>query len=1416
MTDILGGKYMDITGTCKITQVNNYFDPAKDRNIALVAAGMPVSHYLQAATPKEGYDFVVALDGTILPEDRYEGTVVKPGSNLVFAIVPRGGGDGKNPFRLIAMIAVIAVASWVGAGGLGGAFGPKTFAAYAAGAATGVVGGLLANALFPVRPADLSAGGSGLEQSATYGWTTVGNPMEEGATWPVLYGTMRVYPPIIGKYLESSGDQQYLNLLYGIADHKVDSITEPMINDQGAYNYQSIVVETRLGELNPPCAPKYFEDTVTETSIAVEVPRKTFSNTDSTTFIKRTIAGDTTNGIGVGIYLPALLYANDEGGISEATVDLVVEYAPNGTADDSGDWERLGEVAGHTVTIPTARWSAGYATYTRGAKQWHEVVGGSTNFGDHTEGDEYTEAPWRTHVYTGYEGFGEDRVSVERVVQVPVTWRWMELGTTFQKGFLLYGGNYVRITAASSSPIRRTYYKDGLSGETGGYDVRVGFMTAPNDSSRYQNRVFLDYLQKRIKDDFLYPGAATAVLRALATDNLSGGLPSVSWLVTRTTLDFVDEEMDSSAAERLGSNPAWAAYDLLYSWGRVDATDIDYAAFEDWADYCDEKGLTCGIYFDAQVNLRQALDYLGTLGLARVVQIGTEYTVLVDKPDDAVQRFLFTPGNIAADSWEMEISGVEDRANAIDVTYYDADSDYKRTVVFVQTTYFDEAATKPKTTKLDLVGCTDRDQAILIATRALNRNRYCTMTASWKADVDAIACRVGDVVECSHDVPQYGWGGRILAVEDSTHITLDREITFVVGETYYITTKAADDTRQTKQLVNPGDGGSYDEVEIASAFDPVPAAFDLYVVGITEEMTQLFRITDIQRHDDQTCIITAMEYNDNIYLDTADISAPETKSLLGAVRNMRVKEVYTGGSSTQARVTWTGYAMHWNVRCSILDTVNGQAVWRTLQEVSTRKTSVDFFGLEYGVEYIFVVIPYPEIDGWEATTLTLVGKTYPPGDVGAITTEPFEDGVTFSWERVDDFDLRGYKVAFGVHWKAERVYQVDDVVVPTDGTEQLFKCTTAGTAGSTEPTWPTSGTVSDGSAVWTEDSDSWQSLYSDVSKFTVELTARQRTLQGTGTDTVRIWCRAIDAFGNLSVTVATVSDACLNTKGVLLPDPETPSGSENEYISTGPIDIQDEMHASNDSGEVIFEVVGGSGAPVYVQGYADHKALELELMKMNFQYVSWAQFSIYEAFDDETKRHDPEPGTYSAAISRSMLTNGGDDTANREFVFTSKTYSDMTTILQSTGTADGNTLTDSSMSWYENEVKNLTCKDSASSTFNVESNTGTVMTLDGAPASGQYELYTDNPAYMVAFISYLDSSNGGYGYVKFEVSFDNGSNWQTVLDTSAGVNKLGSTQEIDDPGVNYKARVTIKNNAVGQGAVVYKFLIATDPSPWRF
>jgi hypothetical protein len=250
-------------------------------------------------------------------------------------------------------------------------------------------------------------------------------------------------------------------------------------------------------------------------------------------------------------------------------------------------------------------------------------------------------------------------------------------------------------------------------------------------------------------------------------------------------------------------------------------------------------------------------------------------------------------------------------------------------------------------------------------------------------------------------------------------------------------------------------------------------------------------------------------------------------------------------------------------------------------------------------------------------------------------------------------------------------------------------------------------------------------------------------------------------------------------------------------------------------GVILFDAIGGGETP-YLKDYADSKAVELELMKINFQNISWAQFAVFDEFSGETKRSSPDPSTYPAVVYKSYLYNGDDFTASKSFGFVSKTYTAITTVESGLSSSVGSGfLTDSSKNWFTNQMKNLTLKDSSDNTFTVLSNTSDTLTVSGSPSAGAYSLIDNDPAYAVAFCSLDDSDSGGYGTVLMEVSFDGGSHYQTFYQTGVVDSRQG-TVEIDNPGTDYIVRLTLTNDGAGNGPFVYKFLVCTDPSPWRF
>ena len=93
-----------------------------------------------------------------------------------------------------------------------------------------------------------------------------------------------------------------------------------------------------------------------------------------------------------------------------------------------------------------------------------------------------------------------------------------------------YAVPYTTISGAETSTIRRTFKLNYLPPSK--YYVRARFYEAPPTTSRYGSDCYLEYITEEIGDDFTYPNTALISVRALATDQLSGGTPKISCVVS--------------------------------------------------------------------------------------------------------------------------------------------------------------------------------------------------------------------------------------------------------------------------------------------------------------------------------------------------------------------------------------------------------------------------------------------------------------------------------------------------------------------------------------------------------------------------------------------------------------------------------------------------------------------------------------------------------------------------------------------------------------------------------------------------------------------------------------------------------------------------------------------------------------------
>lgn len=507
------------------------------------------------------------------------------------------------------------------------------------------------------------------------------------------------------------------------------------------------------------------------------------------------------------------------------------------------------------------------------------------------------------------------------------------------------------ISGASTSSLRATFNVNNLT--PGQYEITVSRSSIESTSIRTKDTVFFEAFTEIIYDDFTYPNTALLSIRALATDQLSGQQPRVTCVVDR------GHGLD---------NPALAAKNIIQLIGG----DVNAAKFTDWADWCVAQNLKCNVVFDAEINVREALNVVSLLGRANVIPIGSEYVPIIDKVESlAVQRFLFTMGNIVKDSFEEDYLPLADRTNVVELTYFDETLDYTRHSIEVYQNGFDESIDSTRKASITLYGCTSRAQAIRHARYMLNKNRYLTNTISFEADVDAIACTIGDVIDVAHDVPQWGYSGRMFnytAATPSTEwvfelgvfvdgvfidpttfttfVKLDRQVTMSAGVDYYLTVKYnSDDSRETLQISSPTTITT-DIFPFELNLSKPVEDYMLYSFGTVNRESKQFRVSSITRASDQKRKITCIEYIPEVYDDESDHINVVSVSDLSSVSSLMASTYYRtdikGISVNVVDITWIGTGIGWSVYSRLVGTTE----W--IFEGYTTKPNYQIVGVKAG------------------------------------------------------------------------------------------------------------------------------------------------------------------------------------------------------------------------------------------------------------------------------------------------------------------------------------------------------------------------------------------------------------------------------------------------------------------------------------
>lgn len=593
---------------------------------------------------------------------------------------------------------------------------------------------------------------------------------------------------------------------------------------------------------------------------------------------------------------------------------------------------------------------------------------------------------------------------------------------------------YITISGKTSSSYERQTRVD-LPGE-GPWDIRVRRITADSTKSSLQNSTFWATYTEITDVKLSYPDSALVGIQIDARQ-FGNSVPGRSYDV-KGRIIRVPTNYDPTTRAYTGiwegtfklawtDNPAWVFYDLATN-TRFGAAleNVDKWSLYQIGRYCDElvpdgyggvePRFTINTVISAQSDAVSALSQLASV-FRGMTYWGTNAAVAVaDMPTDPVK--LVTPANVIDGAFEYSGTSLRDRHTAVAVSWNDPADRYRQQPEIVEDP---EGVAQYGWKQLDItaVGCTSRGQARRLGLWALYSERYETETVTYRAGIDHMDIRPGDVVAISDPAAAGArYGGRVLAATVS-EVTLDQPpASLSADQTWHLDVvlpSGAVERRAVASVVGQ-------VVHLAVPLTATPLTAAMWVLSSQDVKPSLFRIVSAVEEEGPTYRITGAAYDPRKYdvvengLVAFDPKVTRPGSIPSEVTGLSATDYpYKSGSgiSTKLSLSWDrsdDTAVTWRVCVREADGGN----WTVYSGIVT--CSIDIPNVTdgasyvvecYGVSSVGVESPTPAV-----LTYTVLGKTRPPATVTGFRSVPDGGSLRLLWENVADIDLKEYEVRY--------------------------------------------------------------------------------------------------------------------------------------------------------------------------------------------------------------------------------------------------------------------------------------------------------------------------------------------------------------------------------------------------------------------
>lgn len=752
--------------TVELIRVLNPFNPREHERSELTwKSKKTLAEYFPVV---EANELIISVNGKIIENDDRARTYLSKGDSVVVCPIPAGGGGGKQILAIVAMIAVAifapyaAVALGNAMGVAAGTVGALTTAGMALTVGVTMAGSMLVNSLLAPPKPTLTAG----DTSSSYGADGAKNTSLEAIPVPVCYGKFRTAGNILGLYTENdASDSQTLYMLISAGEGPVASLSDIEINENPVSDYKDVEVQTRLGHETQSPIPWFQENIVAQ--------NRNYKLTSDWYVVTTTSAVDK---LRLDFLAPSGLaeMSIKDGKAGNYTVELEAEYRQVGNTA----WTSLpftSEITGWGNA--QGRYNSGNGKYydERSGRPYQLNAEGNVVYTDDAPPDYWTDESGNTITNALQQEYLKNTTPARNDSDGVIT-------LSSRVPNYLYG---ISMTSNKRSGVRRSFSTGVL--DPGTYEVRVRRKTPKSTKDNVIDDVYLSDVNEITLDTMTYPNTALVALKIRMTDQLSG-LPTVTFMNGGRMIETYGVPSAGSKEQWYPSaspNPAWIVWDILthqrYGAAMPDSR-LDFRAFYEFARYCDSIGLEFNGPIDTEMNVWDATQLVLRAGHSQLVPSGTRYTVVTEKPAKPVM--MFSVANMIEGTYKETWLNLADRANEIDVTFFDKTDKYKSRTVKVYDPAVLTTGAPQRNSAITLYGIVDHERAYKEAQLQLNMNRHILRTVEFSAPLEAIACQVGDLVYVQHDMTEWAVSGRTEAGSTTTKLKLDREVVMAAGKNY--------------------------------------------------------------------------------------------------------------------------------------------------------------------------------------------------------------------------------------------------------------------------------------------------------------------------------------------------------------------------------------------------------------------------------------------------------------------------------------------------------------------------------------------------------------------------------------------------------------------------------------------------------